>query len=228
MFFAAPYDTLSGMRRLARGRNAVIDQRFGGADNGGKLRDRHQNVSIYGRPVPQLFYLVGWAGVANDAEGENASTLAGKLAFDLKPDVTVGVFGMVGECKAGASHCDVDRDFSRFGVDLQAQYQNLRLQGAYMKANDDRNGVGKDENEAWYIEGLYTVKLNGRPVFVPSVRYDSYQRNDGSDRFGELVLNLAYYHKENIRAFVEYWTQVDAPAGFDKNNRFTFQIELGF
>ncbi len=228
LLYTDPYDTLAGARRLTRGRNAVIDQKFGSADNGGKLRDRHQNVSIYGRPIPQLFYTVGWAGVAKDAEGESASTFFGKIAFDLQPDVTFGVFGIAGECKAGATNCDVDRNFTRFGVDAQAEYQNVRLQGAYIKANDDRNGVGEDENDAWYVEGLYTVKLNGRPVFVPSIRYDSYQKNDGSDRYGEVVLNLAYYHKENIRAFVEYWTQVDAPAGVNKNNRITFQIDLGF
>lgn len=228
LLFTDPYDTLSGARRLTRGRNAVIDQRFGGGDGNGRIRDNHQNVSIYGRPMPQLFYTFGWAGVANDSEGESAKTFMGKVAFDFMPEATIGIFGISGECKASACGGLRDRDFTRYGVDAQAQFGDFRFQGAYVKTEDDRVGLGEDDNDAWYVEGMYIFKQNDRPVFVPSVRFDSYEKSNGSQQFGELVLNTAYYVKENIRAYVEFWTQVDVPAGVNKNNRITFQIDLGF
>jgi len=63
---------------------------------------------------------------------------------------------------------------------------------------------------------------------VPLIRYDSYEENDGGDQFDELTLNLSFYFTQNIKGFVEYWTQTDVPNGVTKDKRFTMQLVAAF
>lgn len=63
-----PYNSYSNHLRMTRGASAVIDQSFGGADNGGKLKSARQNIAIYGRPTPKFFYGVAISGDAGDPE----------------------------------------------------------------------------------------------------------------------------------------------------------------
>ena len=231
-----PYDTYNGSRRLTRGRPAVIDQRFGGADNDEGLSTRRQMVALYGRPWEMLFYSVGRSGVAKDAEGVNPNNIHGRLAFEFTPDIMVGLFGLDGEYEAAADSSDKDRDFSRYGVDAQAEFffsqgpfpGNLRLQGVYLQAKDDRATSGQEENGAWYAQVSYAVTSDDRPTWAPLVRFDSYERNDGTDDFQELTLNLGYYFTQNIKGLVEYWDQLDVANGVEEDSRFTLQLEVAF
>lgn len=233
-FMADPYDTLSGIRRTTRGRNAVIDQKFGGADNNGKLRDPRQVIEVYGRPIPDLFYLVGYSGSPKDAEGVNAGNLHGKLAYDVLPELTIGAFGMMGKCDAAADNCDIDRDFQRLGFDVQGQYGNAVFHGAYMTTKDDANALDingflpEARNSAWYFDALYAFQKDGRPWIVPFVRIDQYEKADGAQDFTEVTMNLSYYMAQNIRIYGEWFKQVNVPDGFTKGGRFTIQIEAGF
>lgn len=228
VFSADPYDTLSS-RRLTRGRNSVIDQRFGGADNNGRLRDSRQRVGINGRPVEWAFYSLGYSGVAGDAEGVNASNFDGRLAIDVIPELTLGAFGVTGECVNTTSNCSVDRDFYRIGVDAQADFQNVRLRGAYVRAQDDPDNFGpQEDNNAWYVEGNYFWREDDRPLLVPSVRFDHYEQSDGRDDFNEITLNLTYYLYENVKIFLEYFNQLDVPSGQETDSRVTLQVEAGF
>ena len=103
MLSADPYDTYSGGRRLTRGTQTVIDQTFGGADDG-KLSSARQTVSAFGRPMPSLFYNVGVSGLAGDPEGENFSTYFARVAFDATKNVMVGALIVSGTKEAvGAS-----------------------------------------------------------------------------------------------------------------------------
>lgn len=233
-FGADSYDTLANVRRLTRGRNAVIDQRFGGADNNGKLRDNRQVISIYGRPMPKLFYLVGYSGNPKDAEGVNAATFNARVAYDVLPELTVGAFGMVGTCKATAANCDLDRDFSRLGFDVQGQYGNATFHGAYLTTKDDANALDingllpETKNSAWYAEAIYAFQKDGRPWIVPSIRLDQYEKSDGTQDFTEVTMNLSYYMAQNVKVYGEWFKQVDVPAGMTKGGRFTIQIVAGF
>jgi len=224
-----PYDTYSDHRRLGSHHNPFLDQTFGGADNDSKFRKPHQSVSLNGRPMDNLFYSVGYAGVGEDMVGVNPGTYYGRLAVDVTPDIMVGVLGLKGKCEANAGNCLVDRDFSRVGVDAQADIQNFRLMGAYLQAKDDNaTATNKDKNDAWYLEGQYMFKENGRAKIVPMIRVDEYEQSDGADQFTELTANLGYYFTENIRGAVEYWDQLDVPAGVVEDNRFTLQINAAF
>lgn len=224
-----PYDTYSDSRRLTRGHNSVIDQKFGGADAGGKMRDSRQTVAIHGRPAKSFYYSAGISGVADDSEGVKPGTLHARLAVDVVPNVMVGLLGMSGTCQAGASGCDVDRDYTRFGLDAQADISNFRVQGLYVSAKDDNaTATASEKNDAWYVQGHYTMIKNGRPTFVPLVRFDGYEKNDGSDKYKEFTVNLGYYFTQNIRGWIEYWDRYDTPAGVDKDSRVTLQFDLGF
>lgn len=227
VFTADNYDTLAGSRRMSRGRNAVIDKKFGNVDNDGRLRDPHQTIQVYGRPIKPLFYNIGFGGVANDAEAVNPNNFNGRLAFDVTPNIMVGTFGVVGQCEVTAANCASDLGFHRAGVDVQADISNVRIMGAFMSASDDRLG-GAQKNQAWFLEGLYVLKKGDRPLIVPSLRIDWYEENDGADRFTEGTLNVTYFLWENVKAYLELFKQFNVPTGKEEDERITVQIAVGF
>jgi hypothetical protein len=259
MLSADPYDTYSGGRRLTRGAMTVIDNEFGGADDG-KLSSPRQSISAYGRPMPSLFYNVGVSGLAGDPEGENFSTYFARVAFDATKNVMVGALMVNGtkeavgassdtsfvECTAFAtpapscvgagdvaavtsvSAAEDERDYSRIGIDVQADIGAIRLMAALMSTEDDTGSGGTSvENDASYLHAQYTVKDGGRPLMVGLVRLDDYEENNGADSFSSVTLNLTYYFTQNINGFIEYWDG-DGPTAADDKSRITFQGSAAF
>ena len=227
-FWADPYGIVGDHFRMTRGHVGAIDQRFGGADDNGRFRSKRQNVGVYGRLADRIFYNANWSGVADDAEGENASIYSGLIAYDITDDIMIGAFGISGENE------DEDRDFSRYGIQFQADVADTRIQAIYVAGTDDRmlgdpRGPGEDDNDAWSVQVFHTF-LNDtlRPTWVPLVRYDTFESNDGADSFDELTLNLSYYFTQNIRAMVEYWDRFDAPTSADEDSRVTVQLIVAF
>ncbi|MEE8429519.1 MAG: hypothetical protein V3S33_08475 [Gammaproteobacteria bacterium] len=225
-----PYDTYS--RRLTRGTPSVLDRKFGGADNDGKLSSPRQSISIYGRPIPehsQLYYSAGVAGVAGDSEGVNPKTVWGRLAYDVTKDVMIGLLAIDGECEEGADDCAVDRDYKRYGIDAQADIADFRVMGVWLTAEDDNAaGTDQEDNDAWYIQAQYVMKRDGRPTWAPIIRLDQWEEDDGSSEFSAVTLNLSYYFTQNIKGFIEYFDLYDADNSDDENSRFTLQIEAAF
>jgi hypothetical protein len=217
-----PYGLLGDHFRMTRGHVKLIDESFGGADAGGKLRSNRQMIAAYGRPTKALFYNVGYSGAAGDSEGENPSNFHGRLAFDVTRDVMVGAFGVDGQDDA------TGLDFSRYGLDFQADIGGARIQAAYVKAEDDVAGGGQDKNNVYSIQGMYVIKDGVRPKWVPVVRLDSYERNDGASEYQELTVNLTHYFTENVKGYIEYWDQLDVPAGETEDNRITLQVVAAF
>ena len=233
---ADPYDTFY-QRRLTRNQPGTIDKSFGGADNAGKVSANRQMVSLYGRPLEKLFYNVGYSGAAGTNEGEAAETLHARVAVDVVPNLMIGGFWMDGTCNAtgetdagGSGKCLVDRDFTRAGVDVQADLGNFRLTGAYLSADDD-NADATDEvsNTAYYVQALYVFKgRESQPAWVPLLRYDSTESNNGKDKTTALTFNIHYYFRENVKGFLEFYTETDVPASTKEDNRLTLQFEVGF
>jgi len=225
-FWSDSYGLLGDHFRLTRGHVKLFDESFGGADGGGKLRSSRQVISLYGRPVNNLFYNIGYSGIADDAEGEDASNLHFRLAFDAYKGIMLGAFGVRGESSEDA----FDREFTRMGLDFQADIGNARIQGAYVNAQDDFSDptLGEEDNDAWTLQGMYTITQGRRPVWVPLIRYDSYQRDDGNSDYGELTLNLTHYFSENTKGFIEYWKQLDVPDGKVEDDRVTIQLSIAF
>ncbi len=208
--------------RMTRGHVAAINEGFGGVDGGAGLRGTRQIISLYGRPLPRLFYSLGYSGIAKDAEGADASNVSARLALDVLPDVTLGGFHVDGKNDTSGL------SFKRSGVDLQADIGNARVQGLFVSADDDLAGGGSESNNAWALQGMYVIKRGARPAWVPLVRLDGYERNDGQDSYRELTVNLTRYFAQNIKGYLEYWKQLDVPRGASKSDRVTVQVSVAF
>lgn len=245
-FWSDPYSFLNDSQRLTRGHVSLIDQRFGAADgDGGRLRDDRQSLSVTGRLFDRLFYSVGVSGEASDSEGVSAGNFQGRVAFDITKDIMVGGFGIDGNTEGHSvtsietdangflkevTSVVAERDFSRYGLDVQADFGNTRVQGAWLQATDDnKSATAEEENNVWSVQALHTFKTKtGTPTWVPLVRFDSYEKNDGQDEFNELTLNLSYYIQQNIKGYLEYWDQIDTPEDVDDDNRVTLQLQMAF
>ena len=225
-----PYNTYTSGHRMTRGRNAVIDQSFGGADNGSSLRTSRQNVTVYGRPIDKLFYGVSFSGVADQSEGEEADTLALRVAYQITPQIMLGGLAIKGSCSAkiGLANCTVDRDYSRNAIDFQLSQKNLLVNAAYLQATDDNaTATSELENDAYFVQGLYTFRMNGRATWAPLIRYDAYEKVNGSEDIAELTLGLNYYFNENFRGMVEYWDRSGEGTTAD-DDRLTVQVYAAF
>ncbi len=206
--------------RMTRGHVKAIDSAFGGADGGAGLRGTRQVTSLYGRPMNNLFYSIGYSGIAKDAEGEDAKNVHGRVAVDILPNVMVGGFVIKGD------NSTTNQTFTRTGFDLQADLVGTRLQALFVSGTDDNTGGGDQTNNAVSIQGMYFG--SGAPGWVPVVRYDSYEKNDGKDSYGELTFNLTRYFAPNVKGYIEYWKQVDVPSGGNKDDRLTAQVSVAF
>jgi len=224
--WADGYGFLGNHFRLTRGSVGVIDQSFGDADAGGKLRSKRQNVAMTGRVADdKLFYNIGLGGVADNVEGVSGNnpgdgtSMNARVAFDVKKNIMVGGYILDGE--AG------NMNFNRTIIDAQADLKDIRIQAAYAMAEDDVVG-GTDKNNAFSIQAYNVMKTGkGMPTWVHLVRLDNYERNDGSDEYNELTLNVTHYLAQNIKAYIEYWDRFDTPAGVPKDNRLTLQFYVG-
>lgn len=237
LLWADPYDTYAATRLLTGpNRPQFINQSFGGADrpdaSGGRLRDNRQFVNLYGRPLDRLFYSVGYAGISQDAEGSEPKTYHARLAVDVMTDTMIGLLATTGTCAAiGTSrpNCTVDRDYERSGVDFQTDIVGARFLGAFLKAKDDNaTATATVENTAWFVQGSYVISSEGRPAWVPLLRYDTYEKSNGTQEFNEALASVTYYFTHNIKGFVEYWDQLDVPPGQVKDSRLTLQFVAAF
>lgn len=233
IFWADPYGILKPGLRMTRGQFAGIDQSFGGADSDSTLGAIRQNIGIYGRFAERVFYNVNWSGDAKDAEGENASTISGLVDFDITDNIMLGVFGISGKSENNVDVNDdplPDRDYTRAGVQFQADIAAARIQALYVSANDDTvDALGDEDNNSFSLQAFWTFSDDTlRPTWVPLIRYDTYETNDGSDEFDELTLNLTYYFTQNIKGYVEYWDRFDAPTSDEEDDRLTLQFIAAF
>ena len=227
-FWADSYGIIGDHFRLTRGHVGAIDQQYGGADAGGRFRAARQNLGVFGRISDRFFYNINYSGKAGDPEGEDASVASGLFNVDITDGFMVGAFVMDGKDDA------TDRNFDRTGVQFQVDLTDLRIQGLYIAATDDRDaldprGPGEDDNDSASLQAFYTFRDDSlRPTWVPLVRFDSYETNDGADSFDEVTLNIGYYFNQNIKGFLEYWDQFDAPTSGQEDSRITLQFVAAF
>lgn len=224
-FWSDPYGFLGDHFRETRGHVAAIDQKFGGAD--GKLRDNRQNITAYGRLMDRFFYSVGYAGESKDSEGVKAGNILGRIAFDITDDIMIGGFAIDGEADS------TGLDYKRYGLDFQGDLESQigvsRLQAGFVRGEDDvLAGTGEEDNDVWSVQFMHFFATEtGKPTWVPIIRYESYEKNDGKDSYDELTLNLTRYIGQNAKAYIEYWDRVDSPSDQD-DDRLTVQISVGF
>lgn len=237
LFFADPYDSYTDGRRLTATRNAVNNSNGGQVDD--VIRHGHQQVGLYGRLGGKVFYNIGYAGLDSDGFGDNSSQFFGRLAVDITDNVMIGAMGTSGVCKVvnagseaggAAAACSKtrDQDFSKYGIDTQIDVANFRINGAYMSTKEDNPTNGSQSNDFAYVEAMYTMQQGGRPTFVPLIRFDSYEENDGKDTTRAATINLGYYFTQNIKGFIEYRNEFDTPTGTSGTDRALVQLEAAF
>lgn len=239
-----PYNSYSGSRRMTRGANAVTDQKFGGADNGGKLRSSRQNISLYGRPTPKFFYGLALSGDAGDAEGEGGDSVTLRVAFDLMPSLTLGAMHFSGTANATSTPDTVgivagnpavipgssepERDYSRTAFDLQSEVANFTFNAVFLTATDDNSGATAEvDNDASYVQALYMVKEGGRVIWAPLIRLDSYETGGGAVDVDEITVSVNYYFTENVRGMIEFWDR-DSTIDENDDDRVTLQLFAAF
>jgi len=237
--WADSYGFLGSQFRLTRDKVGIIDDSYGGADGGAKMRSRRQNFEFSGR-ASRVFYSAGISGEADDFEGVKGKGYSGRLAVDVTKNIMIGAFTMGGDTQGvpavTADDGTVTRKFSRTGVDFQADFMGSRIQGAYLQAKDDNvDATLEATNNAYSLQYYFTAKTKtGSPTFVPLMRVDAYQKNNGNDDYAELTLHLTYFITENFKTFIEYWDQISVPsakpgqAAVIGDNRTTWQLAVNF
>ncbi len=242
-FFADPYDTLSSTRTLTAADYNIVDDPFGGADNGDLFRHSRQQVSLFGRLAgDKLFYNVGVGGLIEDKIGDKSRVQFARLAYDLTPGTMIGGFGLAGTCDTATSAdfvagCGTDaagnlatgnRSFSRIGLDGQADIGPFRLTGVYMVAKDDRvNDSGADTNHDGYVQAVYYGNVNNHQV-VPLLRYQTTESDNGARQVNRVLGGVTWYAAENFKASLEYGQDVSVPGGEDKTSNITVQLMAAF
>ena len=241
-----PYDSYAPKRRMTRGTAAVIDQSFGGADNGGKLKSSRQNIALYGRPSPKFFYGIAFSGDAGDTEGEKGDSLTVRVAFDVMPSLTIGAMHFSGTANATstpagfeidqgtgaivpvAATSTPERDYSRTAFDIQSEVGGFTFNAVVLSAtDDDATAAAEVDNDAYYVQALYTVKDGARVTWAPLIRFDSYETGGGAVEVDEITVGLNYYFTENVRGMIELWDRDSSAAGKD-DDRVTLQLFAAF
>ncbi len=233
-FFYDPYNTLNG-RRFTRQKTHLVSD--GGASGGASIGGHLQNVAAYGR-IGKVLYGVGLgADAGSDFEGGGPNNWSGRLAVDvLEKELSIGSFVYDGSEDITTISGPAETDFTRVGVDFQGQVGPLNYQGAYMWSEDDTfdpsSGLktGDENNNLFLAEVFYTLsceKLQDMKIpirqIVPFLRYEYFERNDGKEEHGDLILNLQAYLAENVRVSFEYAEEVDGGQG----RRFTGFLVFG-
>lgn len=180
LHWADPYDTYAGNRTLTKS----------GLASGEKLGGSRQMVSVYGRPMNNLFYNIGIAGADGDAEGEAPGTSIVRVAYDVTNDIMVGGLAV---SEGGVSNT---------GLDVQADFDDIRVSGTYLSG---------DGTTTTSLQAMYVAKdSNKKPTWVPLVRID--QDTAGNTA---TTLNLSYYFSSNAKGFLEFYSNTD-PAEADR------------
>jgi len=223
-----PYNSYSNHLRMTRGANAAIDQSFGGADNGGKLKNSRQNVAIYGRLASKFFYGMAISGDASDSEGVDGNTVTARVVYDIVPSLSIGALSVSGTCSVNAGNCLVDRKYRRSAIDVQSEVANFTINAVALAAKDDNStATATVKNDAYYVQALYTVKDGARATWAPLLRYDSYEKTNGSEKVNELTLSINYYINENVRSMLELWSK-DSDISANDDDRLTLQLFASF
>lgn len=226
LMYFDPYNTYTDSRRMTRGHLSTLGK-YGGADNDANLRSAHQNITAFGRPVKNVFYGVSYGGSGGDAEGEEPETIMARVAWDVMPNVMLGLLNISGTC-TDAVNCTTARDFSRTAIDLQASIKNITLTAVVMDATDDNAAATAEvKNQAMYVQALYVDRSNGRNNWAPLLRYDNYEKTNGTETLTELTLGMNYFFSDNVRGMIEYWDLSSDGATAD-DNRLTFQLLAAF
>ena len=167
------------------------------------LVDDTSFVDGYGR-VGMLFYMAGFAVTPGQLRATSPGVGLARVAIDPLENVSLGVFGVGGrrsQADPGVDGPAAPSTLWRAGADANATFADVTTTVAAVAAGDKLDGGVDQTSLGGFVETLYALRLEGRPVFMPLIRLDWVQR-DGVDVLGG-VLDLESYVFENVRVGAE-------------------------
>lgn len=182
-----------------------------------------QFVSLSGRPMDQLFYIVAWSANSGRLEGDDPQNLSGRLAYDVNNSIMVGGFLQAGKEHDGQIST---RDFSRYGLDFQGELGSLALNAIYAMNKDvDRDGI---DDSAFSLELQHFMRDSDDFLSAScKLTLSSYTKNNGDDKYIEAGLFFTKFATDNLKVQIGWEGELDSP---DEHNagRATFVVDLGF
>lgn len=228
-----PLQTLSNHGKVTRSSRAIFDMAYGDTM---ETQGPKQNIGVDGIIANSIIYGAKYGSDVNDPEGEgieDAEDIELRLAYLLDIEEFGGV-SLGGYYKDGSQimgdgagiGTGTNLNFNRIVIDAMVDSKFGRYILAVQRSEDDLFTGGSVENLGFYAEASYGFQKDDKPFIVPTVRLDQYERADGAEDYSELTLNLAYFLRENMKVFLEYWQELDVPSS-DEDHRVTLQIEIG-
>lgn len=209
MFRLDPYNTLAG-HTLTGGHEHSPSGKF---------------ITFFGR-ASKFYYSAGF-NTGGDGIPANAATMSARVAYDLTPSLSLGLFGQGGRMGDEAGHDDMSSDDSsaddhaKIRMDNEGHDEGDEMSGTFRRAGLDANysaggmnallkvemrqSQGDEETRtdlAADVQLFYTLSHGGRPHFMPLVEF-KYARDEGEEPTLLGVVNLSSYVINNVRIGLE-------------------------
>lgn len=222
---ADPYNSLhdGGMRLTVSHKVPPM----AGSDYNANFGAGSQYMTFYGR-VNKAFYLAGFNGGGNNDEGQNPRDFVVRGAYDLTPDLMVGGLYYTGTRGTATKVAAGETQATHVGVDWNLGFGNLYADGMFLSSKSE-TATMSETNKSADAEFFYTlINKNNRPFFVPVVRYDWTEVNNGADSQSTLTAQGGFYVLENAKLALEYSAEVGTVGNAPKSNRLTVLADIAF
>ena len=198
-FSADPYNTFRtddiGLTRTVKA--PLADGHTGGL----AFADDMQFLEAYGR-AGMFFYSAGILGEPNAVTGNTPQLGMARLAVDPMENLSFGAFGLGGRRpKNDEAGVAADATVWRAGVDADATFADVTGVAAFLVAGDQLDEGTEQVNLGGFVEGLYTLRLEGRPILMPLARLDWVQEEGANVLQG--TLDVSTWVFENTRVGME-------------------------
>jgi hypothetical protein len=170
-----------------------------GHDSGVNFTSNTEYLELYGR-AGILFYEGGLIGSPNVLSGDLPQMGVARIAVDPIENLSVGAFGLGGHRAGGDSGGGPAKASTayRAGVDANGTVGDLTGVAAFVAAGDQLDGQSMNTNYGGFLEGIYAIRIDGRPILLPVARIDWVQENGGLNQL-QTTFDLSSYVFENVR-----------------------------
>jgi hypothetical protein len=174
-----------------------------GHDSGVNFTANTEFLELYGR-AGMVFYEGGIVGSPNVLSGDLPQMGVARVAIDPIDNLSFGAFGLGGRRAGGDSGGGPPKPSTAFrtGVDANGTVGDLTGVAAFVVAGDQLQGQQMNTNYGGFLEGIYAIRVDGRPILLPVARLDWVQQNGGLNQL-QTTLDLSSYVFENVRVGVE-------------------------
>ena len=186
------------------------------------------------------FALMNGTGL-NNADDNHKKDFIGRITFHPFEFITVGASYRTGKHPALSEGVDDDQR-NRFGIDLDLNYKNFRIQGEFVDGSDDGSYTvgggcgdpleviqGSVDRRGFFTQAMYRSKWNVEPV-IKFERYDpSTAEADIDDIHNVITYGVNYYFNEWTRLQINYLYRAEESARVEiPNDVLLVQMQIAF